>query len=107
MTQCSLDLAERTVDLVNAPVHLPWTAALLEWPSRNQVWVHDAVPSFATQTSTCLQMFLQEVIDDLISSVLSHVSKRPSQAVVDLELAEWRAGQPAALAAISRHLADG
>lgn len=47
------------------------------------------------------------MIDELIASALSRVSMRPSQAVVDLELAEWRVGRPAALAAVSRQVADG
>lgn len=50
---------------------------------------------------------LQELVDELIVSALAHVVMRPSRAVVDLELAEWGVGQPAALAAISRHITDG
>lgn len=50
---------------------------------------------------------LQELVDELIASALVHVAMRPSRAVVDLELAEWGVGQPAALAAISRHITDG
>jgi hypothetical protein len=63
------------------------------------------VPSCCCCCSCCC--CAQEIIADLIESALGHVSMRPSKAVVDLELAEWKAGQPAALAAISRHLADG
>jgi len=56
---------------------------------------------------SAVTLALQAVIDELIASALSRVSMRPSQAVVDLELAEWRVGRPAALAAVSRQVADG
>lgn len=62
------------------------------------------------ECSTCgctPSYLLQGIIDDLIAAALSHVEMRPTQAVVDLELAEWRVNQPAALAAISRQVADG
>jgi hypothetical protein len=49
---------------------------------------------------------LQGIIDDLLNSALAHIAMRPTKQQVAVEVAEWKAARPAALAGISRHVAD-
>eukprot|EP00775_Hariotina_reticulata_P006861 gene6859-7077_t len=49
----------------------------------------------------------QVILNDIINAVLGHIAMRPSKQQVAVEVAEWQAKRPAALAAISRHLGDG
>jgi hypothetical protein len=51
--------------------------------------------------------FWQAILNSIINSVMGHIAMRPSRPQVAVEVAEWQAKRPAALAAISRHLGDG
>ncbi|KAF6259108.1 hypothetical protein COO60DRAFT_1700968 [Scenedesmus sp. NREL 46B-D3] len=48
----------------------------------------------------------QGIIDELLNAALAHIAMRPTKQQVLVEVAEWKAARPAALAGISRHTAD-
>lgn len=48
----------------------------------------------------------QSIIEELLDAALAHIAMRPTKQQVAVEMAEWRAARPAALAGISRHVAD-
>jgi hypothetical protein len=54
----------------------------------------------------CNVACLQSIIHDLLNAALAHIAMRPTKQQVAVEVAEWKAARPAALAGISRHVAD-
>jgi hypothetical protein len=42
----------------------------------------------------------------VLNAALTHIAMRPTKQQVAVEMAEWKAARPAALAGISRHVAD-
>lgn len=81
------------------------TSTRLKWQTkRPQTYAGDLA---LTAHQRSIKSFVQSILDDLIASAMSHIAMRPTKQQVAVEIAEWKAGKPAALQAISRHLGDG
>jgi hypothetical protein len=59
-----------------------------------------------TSANCATRAGLQSIIDDVLNAALTHIAMRPTKQQVSVDMAEWNAARPAALAGISRHVAD-
>ncbi|WIA07976.1 hypothetical protein OEZ85_007449 [Tetradesmus obliquus] len=80
------------------------TSTRLRWQVvRPQTYAGDLA---LTAHQRSIKGLAQSIIEELLDAALAHIAMRPTKQQVAVEMAEWRAARPAALAGISRHVAD-